>query len=69
MEGTQRKLTKERIKLKYRKYVEVVKGGKNDDDLVKCHIFFLQSGGTSLWRVCYQQGPTPSKLDHLLVGL
>ena len=29
------KLTEERIKLKYRKSVEVVKGGKNDDDLVK----------------------------------
>ena len=36
-----RELTKERIKLKYRKYVEVVKGGKNNDDLVKCHNFFF----------------------------
>ena len=56
MEGTQRKLTKERIKLKYRKYVEVVKGGKNDDDLVKCHNFFflqrveLVSGGSVINR-------------------
>ena len=29
------KLTEERIKLKYRKYVEIVKGGKNYDDLIK----------------------------------
>ena len=37
---------------------------------VNCHImnfyffqFFLQNGETSWWRVCYQQGPTPSTLE------